>query len=157
MNEELKFLIVFLFLLCSSRADQIVLLRLSIGQGDQDHKLTNRRSFFRRSKKGNHSYTVSHSRESSDSAASISTFTGQPPSPFLNPLPPLLLSLLSTPSSSFPLPPLLSPPSSPFLLIPLPFLTLLSFPFSSPSPSSLPSASSLILFLLCLLSRSNYS
>ncbi|XP_028405044.1 disks large homolog 5-like isoform X2 [Dendronephthya gigantea] len=56
------------------KADQIVLLRLSVAQGDPEHnKLAGRRSFFRRSKKGSHSYTVSHSRESSDT--SVSTFT----------------------------------------------------------------------------------
>lgn len=59
------------------RADQIVLLRLSVAQGDPEHKLAGRRSFFRRSKKGSHSYSVSHSRESSDSAASVSTYTGK--------------------------------------------------------------------------------
>ena len=57
------------------RADQIVLLRLSVAHGDPDHKLAGRRSFFRRSKKGSHSYSVSHSRESSDT--SVSTFTGK--------------------------------------------------------------------------------
>ncbi|CAB4014653.1 disks large homolog 5-like, partial [Paramuricea clavata] len=55
------------------KADQIVLLRLSVAQSDSDHKLAGRRSFFRRSKKGSHSYSVSHSRESSDT--SVSTFT----------------------------------------------------------------------------------
>ena len=48
-----------------SRAEQEVLLRRCSVYSDD--KLKIRHSFFRRSKKSSHGYTISHSRESSDS------------------------------------------------------------------------------------------
>lgn len=66
-----KLLILNLFY---DRADQILLLRLSVGQSDVDNKLAGRRSFFRRSKKGSYSFNVGHSQESSDTT--LSTCTG---------------------------------------------------------------------------------
>ena len=54
------------------RAEQEILLRRSLVHGDE-YKLSGRRSFFRRSKKGSHGMSVNHSREGSDSANSITT------------------------------------------------------------------------------------
>ena len=48
-----------------SRAEQEVLLRRCSVYSDDKMKI--RHSFFRRSKKSSHGYTISHSRESSDS------------------------------------------------------------------------------------------
>ena len=45
---------------------------LALAHGDE-YKLSGRRSFFRRSKKGSHGMSVNHSREGSDSATSITT------------------------------------------------------------------------------------
>ena len=45
---------------------------LALAHGDE-YKLSGRRSFFRRSKKGSHGISVNHSREGSDSATSITT------------------------------------------------------------------------------------
>lgn len=57
-----------------NRAEQEILLRrsLALAHGDE-YKLSGRRSFFRRSKKGSHGMSVNHSREGSDSATSITT------------------------------------------------------------------------------------
>ncbi|XP_032232353.1 disks large homolog 5 isoform X2 [Nematostella vectensis] len=57
-----------------TKAEQEILLRRSLvlAHGD-DHKLSGRRSLFRRSKKSTHGLVVNHSREGSDSAASITT------------------------------------------------------------------------------------
>ena len=56
------------------RAEQELLLRRSVALAHgEDYKLTGRRSFFRRSKKGTHGVAVNHSREGSDSATSITT------------------------------------------------------------------------------------
>ncbi|KAL9962960.1 hypothetical protein ACROYT_G032118 [Oculina patagonica] len=56
------------------KAEQEILLRrsLALAHGDE-YKLSGRRSFFRRSKKGTHGMSVNHSREGSDSATSITT------------------------------------------------------------------------------------
>lgn len=56
------------------KAEQEILLRrsLALAHGDE-YKLSGRRSFFRRSKKGTHGSSVNHSREGSDSATSITT------------------------------------------------------------------------------------
>lgn len=54
------------------KAEQEILLRRSLVHGDE-YKLSGRRSFFRRSKKGSHGMSVNHSREGSDSANSITT------------------------------------------------------------------------------------
>lgn len=45
---------------------------LALAHGDE-FKLSGRRSFFRRSKKGLHGMSVNHSRDGSDSATSITT------------------------------------------------------------------------------------
>ena len=69
MLRKIYFFYTFLF-----RAEQEILLRRSLAlvHGDE-YKLSGRRSFFRRSKKGTHGSSVNHSREGSDSATSITT------------------------------------------------------------------------------------
>lgn len=71
---KLKLRKIYFFYTFLFRAEQEILLRRSLAlvHGDE-YKLSGRRSFFRRSKKGTHGSSVNHSREGSDSATSITT------------------------------------------------------------------------------------
>jgi len=63
------------FLFYCFRAEQELLLRRSSSYGDDKSK--NRKSLFRRSKKGSSHHAINHSRESSDSKADVeSTVSG---------------------------------------------------------------------------------